>query len=113
MPRPARLNLPGIPQHVTQRGNNRQACFFSTDDYRRYLDLHTCWLQLGAHDEDRRVAYSGFFREALDPHLIRDIRYSIDKGLPTGNDRFSWEIEQVLVVKLGNGRRGRPRKSPD
>jgi hypothetical protein len=28
MPRPARLNIPGIPQHVTQRGNNHQACFF-------------------------------------------------------------------------------------
>ena len=39
MPRPARLNLPDIPQHVTQRGNNRQACFFSDDDYLLYLDL--------------------------------------------------------------------------
>jgi putative transposase len=39
MPRPARLNLPDIPQHVTQRGNNRQACFFTDDDYRLYLDL--------------------------------------------------------------------------
>jgi hypothetical protein len=50
---PARLNLPGIPQHVTQRGNNRQACFFSADDYRLYLDLlsaachkHDCALPL-------------------------------------------------------------------
>lgn len=39
MPRPVRLNLPDIPQHVTQRGNNRQACFFSANDYRLYLDL--------------------------------------------------------------------------
>ena len=39
MPRPTRLNLPDIPQHVTQRGNNRQACFFTDDDYRLYLDL--------------------------------------------------------------------------
>lgn len=39
MPRPTRLNLPDIPQHVTQRGNNRQVCFFSDDDYRLYLDL--------------------------------------------------------------------------
>ena len=39
MPRPARLNLPDIPQHITQRGNNRQACFYSDDDYRLYLEL--------------------------------------------------------------------------
>jgi putative transposase len=39
MPRPVRLNLPDIPQHITQRGNNRQACFYSNEDYRLYLDL--------------------------------------------------------------------------
>jgi len=39
MPRPARLNLPGIPQHITQRGNNRQACFFANADYDLYLAL--------------------------------------------------------------------------
>jgi len=39
MPRPARLNIPGVPQHVTQRGNNRQACFYADDDYRLYLGL--------------------------------------------------------------------------
>lgn len=39
MPRPARLNLPGIPQHVTQRGNNRQHCFFDDQDRKTYLNL--------------------------------------------------------------------------
>jgi putative transposase len=38
MPRRARLFLPGVPMHVVQRGNNRQACFFSDDDYRCYLE---------------------------------------------------------------------------
>lgn len=40
MPRPHRLNLPGFPQHVTQRGNNRQPCFLDDSDrnaYRRLL----------------------------------------------------------------------------
>ena len=27
MPRQRRLDLPGVPQHVIQRGNNRQPCF--------------------------------------------------------------------------------------
>ncbi|WP_416307551.1 transposase [Neptunicella sp. SCSIO 80796] len=38
MARLPRLNLPNIPQHVIQRGNNRQACFFTDDDYVVYLD---------------------------------------------------------------------------
>lgn len=38
MPRRARLLLPGVPLHVIQRGNNRQACFFADEDYRFYLE---------------------------------------------------------------------------
>ncbi len=37
MARKPRFNLPGVPQHVIQRGNNREPCFFAEDDYRRYL----------------------------------------------------------------------------
>ena len=39
MPRPNRLNIAGLPQHVTQRGNNRQDCFIDTLDYDQYLAL--------------------------------------------------------------------------
>jgi putative transposase len=38
MPRRARLNLTDVPQHIIQRGNNRQATFFAEEDYRFYLD---------------------------------------------------------------------------
>ena len=39
MARQRRLDLPGQPQHIVQRGNNRNACFFDDGDRRRYLDL--------------------------------------------------------------------------
>ena len=39
MARLARVVIPGLPHHVTQRGNHREAVFFSDDDYRAYLDL--------------------------------------------------------------------------
>lgn len=39
MARLARIVLPGIPHHVTQRGNRRLPIFFSDDDRRAYLDL--------------------------------------------------------------------------
>jgi len=38
MARFPRLTLPGVSQHVVQRGNNRQVCFFSETDYTVYLD---------------------------------------------------------------------------
>jgi len=38
MPRPLRIDLPHIPQHVVQRGNDRQPCFFQPIDRVRYLD---------------------------------------------------------------------------
>lgn len=38
MARKPRFNLSGIPQHVIQRGNNREPCFYAEDDYRRYRD---------------------------------------------------------------------------
>ena len=37
MPRKSRFNLLGIPQHVIQRGHNREPCFYSEQDCRRYL----------------------------------------------------------------------------
>ena len=36
MPRRQRMYLPGIPVHVVQRGHNREACFFSDEDYQFY-----------------------------------------------------------------------------
>jgi putative transposase len=39
MSRVARIVLPGVPHHITQRGNNRQAVFFTDSDYRVYLGL--------------------------------------------------------------------------
>ena len=39
MPRMARVVVPGVAHHVTQRGNNRQAVFFTDDDRQLYLTL--------------------------------------------------------------------------
>ena len=38
MPRRARLQVAGLPMHIIQRGNNRQACFFADEDYQFFLD---------------------------------------------------------------------------
>ena len=36
MARLKRICPPGIPQHIIQRGNNRQVCFASEDDFTVY-----------------------------------------------------------------------------
>ena len=41
MPRKPRMYLPGVPSHIIQRGNNRDATFFAEQDYLFYLEcLH-------------------------------------------------------------------------
>lgn len=44
MARQPRIDLAGTPQHVIQRGNDRQACFFGDNDRHVYLD----WLRRAA-----------------------------------------------------------------
>lgn len=38
MSRKPRLQAAGLPTHVIQRGNNRQACFFADEDYQFFLE---------------------------------------------------------------------------
>ncbi len=39
MPRPPRLIVPGLPHHVTQRGNYRQEVFYRDEDRQLYLEM--------------------------------------------------------------------------
>jgi putative transposase len=49
MARLARVVIPGLPHHVTQRGNARARTFFGDDDYALYRDL------LATHCRDANV----------------------------------------------------------
>ena len=48
MPRRPRITLAGVPLHIIQRGNNRQACFFADEDYKAYLH----WLRKYARQHE-------------------------------------------------------------
>src|SRR2546423_184317 len=39
MPRPDRTTVPGLPHHITHRGNRREQIFKDDEDYRTYLRL--------------------------------------------------------------------------
>ena len=48
MPRKPRMYLPDVPCHVIQRGNNREASFYSEQDYQYYLEcLHDASYRYG------------------------------------------------------------------
>lgn len=228
MPRIARLALPGVPLHVVQRGNNRQACFFQDLDYKSYLETtfscaqryqvaihayvlmtnhvhllltpedkwgvsrmmqllgatyvrkinltyrrtgtlwegryksslvhseryclacyryielnpvraamcaspedyqwssygvnalglpnpgikpHEQWTALAANNTDRLEKYRLLVQQGVDQNKLEEIRNCVQKGLPTGPDRFKSEIQHALKRRIGNGQRGRPRMS--
>lgn len=54
MARFARVVVPGVPHHVTQRGNRRQTTFFNDRDYLAYMDLMAEWC---AHHDVEIWAY--------------------------------------------------------
>lgn len=64
MARLPRLNLPGIPQHVVQRGNNRQVCFFDETDYIVYLS------KLKEYAEEYKVAVHSYVLMTNHVHLL-------------------------------------------
>jgi putative transposase len=39
MARLARIVIPGLPHHLTQRGNRREAIFFEDGDHEIYFDF--------------------------------------------------------------------------
>ncbi|HQN64237.1 MAG TPA: transposase [Methylophilus sp.] len=51
MLRRPRVILPNVPQHIIQRGNNRQACFYADEDYLSYLE----WLKEYAEKTDCKI----------------------------------------------------------
>jgi putative transposase len=64
MARLARLVVPGLPHHVTQRGNRRQQTFFGDDDYAAYVELMAEWCK------ERGVAIWAYCLMPNHVHLI-------------------------------------------
>ena len=64
MARLARVVVPGLPHHITQRGNRRQQTFFRLEDYALHLELMGQWC--GEHG----VQVWGLLPDAQHVHLI-------------------------------------------
>ena len=71
MPRRPRSVVPGIPLHVIQRGNDRNACFLTDRDHRLYLALLTELSKAAAAQEANYAA-----------NLASAIRTALAAGAP-------------------------------
>jgi len=73
MARRPRVHMKGVPQHVIQRGNNRQACFFTDQDYTVYLD------KLREYGIEHRVNIHSYVLMTNHVHLL--MTPDIDSGI--------------------------------
>ena len=64
MPRRPRIDLPGNPQHIIQRGVDRQPVFFSDDDCSFFLDL------LNAYTQKRSILLHAYCLMTNHIHLV-------------------------------------------
>ena len=71
MARLPRLYMEGCPQHIIQRGNNRQACFFAEEDYALYLD------KLYRSSKKYQVAIHAFVLMNNHVHLLAAPRHPV------------------------------------
>ncbi len=88
MARLARVVVPGVPHHVTQRGNRRQQTFFCDDDYRLYLDLMAEWCRL------RGVSVWAYCLMPNHVHLIAtpESAEALRRGIGEAHRRYSRHV---------------------
>jgi len=90
MPRKPRFNLPGIPQHVIQRGNNRDPCFFAEQDYLQYLE------DLRSASEKYQCQVHAFVLMTNHAHLLVTplVKYSISQMMQALGRRYVYYINK-------------------
>jgi putative transposase len=88
MARLARVVVPGVPHHVTQRGNRRQQTFFHEEDYAAYLALLGEWCSL------RGVAIWAYCLMPNHVHLIvvPESEEALRRGLGEAHRRYTRRI---------------------
>lgn len=75
-----------------------------------WLIPHEEYQALGKTIEERCYAYRDLFKVQLSEENLHLIRKSAHYSQPVGDDRFREQIEARYGIRLGQGKRGRPRK---
>lgn len=72
---------------------------------------HILFKRLGKTVQARRDAYHSLFTEQLAENDLKVIRNAWQTGTPLGNEKFKQKIELKLNCKVGQDRRGRPKRA--
>ena len=76
------------------------------------VKMHDIYKSLGKTKEQRLNVYKALFKAQLEEDEVNDIRKSWQTGTPLGNAYFRDKIETKLKCKVGQNRRGRPKRAP-
>ena len=71
---------------------------------------HELYKGLGCTVKQRQKAYKALFKAHIEDEELNEIRASWQTGTPLGNEYFKEKIEAKLKCKVGQARRGRPKK---
>ena len=74
------------------------------------INHHELYLSLGRTRPSRQKAYRSLFKTHMEEEIVKGIRAAWQSGTPLGNERFRDKIEKTLKLKVGQAKRGRPRK---
>jgi putative transposase len=80
MPKPARVVIPGLPHHLTHRGNRRLEVFHHVEDYEIYLRL------LRKHADRNKVSLEGYSLMPNHVHLV---------AVPQNKESLSDMVQEV------------------
>ena len=72
---------------------------------------HPLYNKQGKTGADRKEAYRLLFKTQLDEEELTEIRDALQTGTPLGNELFKEKIEKKLKSKVGQARRGRPKRA--
>jgi hypothetical protein len=105
MARLARVVVPGIPHHVTQRGNGRARTFFNDQDFALYRDLlaEHCRITTRAPIRSRFPCFADLVasdQDAADLEPFARLRAAESIGRPLGDERFPARIERMTKRDL-------------
>lgn len=92
MPRPRRADVPGFPQHLTHRGNDRQDVFFSDEDRLAYLGL------LCLHAREQQCRVHAYVLMGNHVHLL------VTPDLPGGLSRMMQAVNRSYVRRINRAR---------
>lgn len=109
-----------IELNPVRSGESRSAAHYRWSSYRanaqgkmdELITPHDSYLKLGRSKKARAEAYKLLCKTPLEPAVLTQLRDAWHSGTPLGSSKFIKQVERRLKCKVGQPRRGRPRKHP-